>query len=162
MDLERARRIHEVDVWGVVHGLRSGADALRASPAGSVVVTSSVSGLGADPEHWAYNSAKAAVLNLVRSAAWDLAADGIRVNAVAPGPVRTGLTAHLEAQERERFDTLRGSIPLGRWGRPEEVAAVICFLASPAASFVTGVTVPVDGGITAGSGLFRPRTPTEP
>lgn len=158
MDLDRARRIHDVNVWGVVHGLRACASALRDSSAGSVVVTGSISGLGADPDHWAYNSAKGAVVNLVRAAAWDLAASGVRVNAVAPGPILTGLTSHLAEQEPERHENLRQSIPLGRWGRADEVAAVICFLASPAASFVTGVTVPVDGGISAGSGMFRPPT----
>ncbi len=156
MDLQRARRIHEVNVWGVVHGMRACSSPLRASPAGSVVVTASVSGLGADPDHWAYNSAKGSVVNLVRAAAWDLASSGVRVNAVAPGPILTGLTSHLAEREPERYDGLRRSIPLGRWGTADEVAEVICFLASPAASFVTGVTVPVDGGITAGSGMFRP------
>ena len=156
MDLDRARRIHEIDLWGVVHGLRASAPALKASGAGSVVVTASVSGLGADPDHWAYNSAKGAVVNLVRAAAWDLASAGVRVNAVAPGPIHTPLTARLARDDPDRYEGLRQSIPLGRWGTAEEVAAVICFLASPAASFVTGVTVPVDGGITAGSGMFRP------
>ena len=120
----------------------------------SIVVTASVSGLGGDPGMWAYNTAKGGVVNFVRAAALELGREGIRVNAVCPGPVHTGMTANI--LQSPMHEELRRHIPLGRWGEPEEVAAVLAFLASPLASFVNGAIVPVDGGVFAGSGQFTP------
>ena len=105
---------------------------------------------------WAYNTAKAAVINLAKGAALDLAADAITVNVVCPGPTETGMTTGIK-QVPEVYESLRRAVPLQRWGTAEEVAAVIVFLASQAASFVTGAVVPVDGGITANTGQFMPR-----
>ena len=119
-----------------------------------MVATASVSGLRADPGLWAYNSAKGAVVNLVRSAAIELGHEGIRVNGVCPGPTRTGMTRQIEQDAPEVFETLRRNIPLGRWGEASEIAEVIAFLVSPAASFVNGALVPVDGGILAHTGQF--------
>ena len=98
----------------------------------------------------AYNAAKAGALNLTRSLAIELAPT-IRVNSVAPGAVDTPLTvttAH-EPRIRALFDK---AIPLGRFGKPEEIAAAIAFLASPEAGFVTGANLIVDGGATCGTG----------
>jgi len=105
---------------------------------------------------WAYNTAKAAVINLAKGAALDLAADAITVNVVCPGPTETGMTTGIK-QVPEVYESLRRAVPLQRWGTAEEVAAVIVFLASQASSFVTGAVVPVDGGITANTGQFMPR-----
>ncbi|WP_161958511.1 SDR family NAD(P)-dependent oxidoreductase [Ornithinimicrobium cavernae] len=158
MPLEEARKIADVDLWGVVIGTRAAVPALKESPAGSIVVTGSISGTGADPAMWTYNTAKAGVHGFVRTASWDLAGHGIRVNGVAPGPIRTALTGYIETDAPEAYAALAGAIPLGRWGESEELASVIQFLASPDASFVTGVIVPVDGGIAAGTGQFHPGT----
>jgi NAD(P)-dependent dehydrogenase (short-subunit alcohol dehydrogenase family) len=108
---------------------------------------------------WPYNAAKGGVVNLVRSAALELARDGVRINAVCPGPIHTGMTKGIQQAEAVH-EELRRHIPLGRWGEAAEVARVICFLASRAASFVTGAIVPVDGGVTANSGQFTPWGPS--
>lgn len=158
MPLEEARQLVEVDLWGVVIGTRAAIPALRKSPTAAIVVTGSISGTGADPAMWAYNTAKAGVHGFVRTASWDLAGDGIRVNGVAPGPIRTALTKYIETEAPESYQALAGAIPLGRWGESDELASAIQFLASPGASFVTGVIVPVDGGIAAGTGQFHPGT----
>ena len=157
MPLNEFDEVVNVNLRGVALGLRAATPALRDSGGGSVVVTASVSGLGGDPNMWAYNAAKGGVVNLVRAAAVDLAADGIRVNAVCPGPIETGMTRRIIEKDRETYEELQRNIPLGRWGRADEVAAAIAFLVSDEASFLTGVLLPVDGGVCAKSGQFDTR-----
>ncbi|MFD0274580.1 SDR family NAD(P)-dependent oxidoreductase [Kitasatospora sp. NPDC127111] len=153
--IERFDRLFAVNVRGVALGIRAAVPAVRAAGGGAIVATSSVSGLRGDPGTWAYNATKAAVINLVRGAAIDYAAEGIRVNAIAPGGTVTALTAGQVADpEFSAFITRR--IPAQRWADAREQAEVVWFLASPAASYVTGVTVPVDGGLSANGGILLP------
>jgi meso-butanediol dehydrogenase/(S,S)-butanediol dehydrogenase/diacetyl reductase len=155
LPMEEFDRSIDVNVRAVAIGIRSVVPTLRDGGGGRIVVTASTSGIAGDPAMWAYNTAKAAVINLVRAAAVDLGADGITVNAVCPGPTETAMTARLRTLDT--YEELRRRIPLQRWGRADEIAAVIEFLISVDASFVNGAVVPVDGGITANTGQFMPR-----
>ena len=155
--MENFERSIAVNVEGVIRGVRAGAPAmLETSDGGAFCVTASTSGLRGDPGMWAYNTAKGAVVNYVRSAALDLGPKGIRINAVAPGPTETGMTTRLK-EIPEAYEHLRQRMAVQRWARPDEVGQVISFLISPLASIVTGAVVPADGGISANTGQFLPR-----
>lgn len=150
-------RILAVNVRGAILGLRAAIPVLRASERAAVVVTASVSGMFGDPGMWAYNTSKGGILNFARAAAIDLGKDGIRVNAVCPGPIAgTRMTDPLETHAPQLYEEMRSHIPLARWGRPEEVAAAIAWLLSDDASYVSGAALPVDGGVTASTGMMRP------
>ena len=150
------QRILDVNMNAVIVGLRAVLPGFRAQGSGSVVVTASTSGMGGDPLRWAYSAAKAAVINLVQSVGLDLAPTGIRINAVGPGPIATGITRGLIEDHPEMADTIRRLVPMQRWGQPIELARAIAFLASDEASFITGIHLPVDGGGSAMSSNFRP------
>jgi meso-butanediol dehydrogenase / (S,S)-butanediol dehydrogenase / diacetyl reductase len=155
--MDEVDRVLAVNLRGVVLGVRAVVPALRAGGGGAIVVTASVSGQYGDPGMWAYNASKGGVLNFARAAAIDLGAQGVRVNAVCPGPIaHTGMTNPLERHAPELYEEMRSHVPLGRWGEPDEVAAAIAWLLSDDASFVTGIALPVDGGITASTGMMRP------
>lgn len=129
--------------WGTRAALR-----LMKGQGGSVVNISSICGTLGTPFMAGYSAAKAAVINFSRAAAAEGAADGIRVNVVVPAVVETPATAGMLADEASRKNTEK-LIPLGRVGQPEEQAQAILFLASDAASYITGVALPVDGGRSA-------------
>lgn len=135
---------------GVFYGCRAAVPHLLETK-GAIVNVSSVSGLGGDWNLSAYNASKGAVTNLTRSLALELGGRGVRVNAVNPSLTSTELTKDLENNDilMARFAE---RIPMGRSARPQEVAAVIAFLASDDASFVNGVNLPVDGGLSASNG----------
>jgi len=118
---------------------------------GSIINTASVSGLGGDWGMSPYNAAKGAVVNLTRSLALDLGKKGVRINSVCPSLTRTGMTADM-MDDKELIAKFAERIPLGRVCEPHEVAAVIAFLASDDASFMTGANVTVDGGVSASNG----------
>lgn len=146
-------RVMDVNVRAVALGIRAALPALRKVTGGAVVVTGSTSGLAADPGGWTYNASKAAVINLAKSIALDLAHEGIRVNAVCPGPTKTGMTEPMRARE-DVDETMKRVVPMARWGESSELAAAVAFLLSPDASFITGVALPVDGGVMATTGQF--------
>ena len=120
---------------------------MRTEGGGRIVLFSSINGAISEPSSAAYSATKAGISSLARSMAVDLAGDGIAVNAVAPGWIHTAMTADFLAQAGE--DELRRLNPLGRLGRPEEIAGVVVYLAAAAPDFLTGSTIYVDGGQTA-------------
>ncbi|HEY3190807.1 MAG TPA: SDR family oxidoreductase [Solirubrobacteraceae bacterium] len=152
-------RILRVNLRSVALGLRAALPALSRASHPAVVTVASISGLQGEPAMGLYAASKGGVINLSRSAAVELGPRGIRVNCVCPGPTLTGMAAPVLAARPEIGERLRRNVPLKRLAQPEEVARVIAFLISPAASFVHGAVVPVDGGITANVGQYPPPDP---
>ncbi|MDH3600767.1 MAG: SDR family oxidoreductase [Candidatus Tectomicrobia bacterium] len=119
---------------------------------GKIVNMASVAGLMAMPHRAAYVASKHAVVGLTKEMAMELAEHNIQVNAVAPGVVETSMTASYFGNLKIAA-SLRKVHPAGRWAQPEEIATLICFLASPETTFITGATFPIDGGFSAGKGF---------
>jgi NAD(P)-dependent dehydrogenase (short-subunit alcohol dehydrogenase family) len=146
------RRVHAVNLEGTFNTSQSFARlASKAGRPAAIVNISSMAGIMGIPNRASYVSSKHAIVGLTREMAMEVGQLGIRVNAVAPGMIRTPMT-EVMFQDPEDERRIRASHPIGREGRPEEVAAAILFLASDQASFVTGVILPVDGGYSAGKG----------
>jgi len=141
-------RVLDVDLKGVFFCCKAVGRGMVARGRGSIVAIASQNGVIGMPERAAYCSAKAGVVNLVRVLALEWASHGVRVNAVGPTFVETALTERALADQATR-EFILGRIPLGRLGTPEEVASAALFLASPAASLVTGHCLLADGGWTA-------------
>jgi 3-oxoacyl-[acyl-carrier protein] reductase len=120
---------------------------LRRNGAGRIVNVASTEGIGASRYNSPYVAAKHGVIGLTRALAVELGSMGVTCNAVCPGPIRTGMTAAIPDEAKDRF--ARRMVPLRRYGEPEEVAHAILSLALPASSFVNGAVLVVDGGMTA-------------
>ncbi len=120
---------------------------LRKSAAGRIVNIASTEALGATNRDSPYAAAKAGVTGLTRALAVELGREGITVNCICPGPIKTGMTAAISDEDKAVFAKRRTA--MGRYGEPEEVAHVTVSLCLPAASYITGVTIPVDGGLMA-------------
>jgi 3-oxoacyl-[acyl-carrier protein] reductase len=157
LPMDRFDRVLDVNLRGVVLGVRAVVPALRARGGGAIVVTSSMGGLIGQVGRSAYGIAKAGLVNMVQTVALELGHEQIRINAVCPGPIRdTGLSAGFETRNPEAYRHYANRTALKRYGTAEEVAAVMDFLLSPDASYVTGAAVAVDGGATAGQALDQP------
>jgi 2-keto-3-deoxy-L-fuconate dehydrogenase len=161
-ELDEWRRVFDVNVLGIVRTVRACLPGLRRSPHGAVVNVSSVAATAGLVQRACYSASKGAVLSLTLAMSADLLADGIRVNCVTPGTIDTPWVGRLLAAAddpgRERA-ALERRQPMGRLGLAEEVAAAIAFLASPQSSFITGVALPVDGGM---AGVRLPQARVSP
>jgi meso-butanediol dehydrogenase/(S,S)-butanediol dehydrogenase/diacetyl reductase len=144
------RQVMAINVEGVVLCTQATMPELLKTR-GSVVNVSSVSGLGGDWKLSFYNASKGAVTNFTRALALEFGGQGVRVNAVNPSLTRSDMTASIFAQE-DLMAKFRERIPMGRAAEATEVAAAIAFLASADASFINGVNLPVDGGVSASNG----------
>jgi NAD(P)-dependent dehydrogenase (short-subunit alcohol dehydrogenase family) len=146
-------RIYRVNVKGVYHGLHYGVPKLLESGGGAIVNLASVVSKIALADRFAYSMSKGAVLTMTLSVARDFIARGIRCNCVCPARVHTPfvdgfLAKNYPGCESEMFAQLSAAQPIGRMGRPEEVAGLVAYLCSDEAAFVTGSAYDIDGGVT--------------
>ena len=153
-DEDRFDAVMAVNVKGVFLGLKHAIPSLRSRGGGSIVITSSVAGVGGSAGVAPYVTSKHAVIGLMRSAAQECAADNVRVNTVNPSPVETRMMRSLESGlapggEADAKAALEARIPLARYAEPQDIAKVMLFLVSDDSSFVTGSVYMADGGMTA-------------
>jgi meso-butanediol dehydrogenase / (S,S)-butanediol dehydrogenase / diacetyl reductase len=154
--LESWERVIAVTLTGTFLGLKYAIPIMRRQGGGAVINTASISGIHGDYGMASYNAAKAGVINLTRTAALENAKHGIRVNCVCPGAINTRVAQILGKGRADEFRQVMGKAhPIGRMGEADEIANTVTFLASEEASFITGASFVVDGGVTAGTGLPR-------
>jgi len=144
------RKVFDINVLGVFLSQKYEIPAMVKSGGGSIINTSSILGHIAMPGAAIYNASKHAVEGITKTTALEMAGQGIRVNAVAPGAIATDMIDRFAGEEgTDGRQQLASQHPVGRLGRPEEIAAAVLYLASDAASFTTGISLPVDGGYLA-------------
>lgn len=155
-------KVHGTNLRGVFFGMKHGVISMLKTGGGAIVNTTSASGIVGWKHHSVYGAAKAGVNQLTRAAALDYAGAGIRVNAVAPGTIWTGLVPMSQEHAEPPPGVFRlPGVPMDRWGEADDIAAAALFLASDEAKYVTGVVLPVDGGYSIGfSGMGAENTGT--
>ncbi len=152
---EEFDRVIGVNLKGSLHVLQSAGGIMAAAGSGSIILYSSIRSLVVEPGQSVYAATKAGIVQMVRTAAAELGPSGVRVNAIAPGVTDTPLTAPIKAVP-DWYDAYAARTILGRWASAEEMTGPTIFLASDAASYVTGSVLFVDGGWTAVDGRYTP------
>ena len=149
--VEQWAEVLRVNLIGPFLAIKHASRAMARRGKGSIICTASIAGLKANAGSSHYAASKAGVISLVQTSAYSLAGSGIRVNAVCPGIIETGMTKPTfeKARARGTFDALSEINPLKRIGQPQEIAAMVLFLASDESSYVNGQAIAVDGGLTA-------------
>jgi NAD(P)-dependent dehydrogenase (short-subunit alcohol dehydrogenase family) len=147
--LEEFERVNSVNLRGVWSCVRYELRQMREQGSGAIVNCSSIGGLIGLPGRAVYHASKHGVIGLTKSAALEYASRGIRINAVCPGTIDTPMVASMLAKEPDAMKEILRDQPIGRLGRPEEIASAVLWLCSPDASFVIGHALAVDGGFTA-------------
>ena len=164
-DLAEHRRMVDINLNGAYYVLQSALRAMVTNPGparGSIINTASVAGLTGCPGMSTYNATKAAVVMLTKNASLEYGPFGIRVNAVCPGIIRTPMALAAVGNDHAYLEGVgRKAHPLGRVGEPEEVAKLVCFLASDDSSFISGAAIPIDGAMTAGFSATPGWDPTD-
>ncbi|MET4576400.1 SDR family NAD(P)-dependent oxidoreductase [Ottowia thiooxydans] len=152
IDIDTWQKIVDINLRGTFLACRAVGRILLAQRSGAIVNVSSIQGLGAAPRRHAYGPAKAAVAHLTRTLACEWGGSSVRVNAIAPAYIDTPMVAQLKADKKIDVARLEGRTPLARFGKVHEVTSAASFLLSDAASYITGVVLPVDGGWSAFGG----------
>src|SRR5258706_10355057 len=145
---EEFDRVNAINLRGVWNCMKYELRQMRKQGSGAIVNCSSIAGLIGIASRAAYHASKHGVIGLTKSAALEYAARGIRINAVCPGIIATPMVEQMMEREPEAMKELIKEVPIGRLGRPEEIAAVVLWLCSPAASLIIGQAIAVDGGYT--------------
>ena len=152
---EELSRVLDVNIKGNFHVLRAAGRVMTPRKKGSIILFSSVRSVVVEPGQSAYAATKAGIVQLARAAAAEFGPHGVRVNAIGPGVIETPLTAPIKAN-KAWYDAYAAKSVFNRWGRPDELVGAAVFLASDAASYVTGSIIFVDGGWLAADGRFQP------
>ncbi len=152
---EELSRVLDVNIKGNFNVLRAAGRVMTARKKGSIILFSSIRSQVVEPGQSAYAATKAGIVQLARTAAAEFGPYGVRVNAIGPGVIETPLTAPIKAN-KEWYDAYAAKSVFNRWGRADELVGAAVFLASDAASYVTGSIIFVDGGWLAADGRFTP------
>jgi NAD(P)-dependent dehydrogenase (short-subunit alcohol dehydrogenase family) len=148
-DDDEFERIIDVNLRGVWNCMKAELRQMTAQGSGAIVNCSSIGGMVGSKGRSAYSASKHAVIGLTRSAALDYATCGIRINAVCPGIINTPMAVRVTKNDPEIVKAMLAREPIGRFGEPEEIASAVLWLCSPAASFMVGHAMAVDGGVVA-------------